>query len=189
MTQEKRIKPVKNKKKSLFQEKIISLCINNEKDLYNRFTFFSDENIEANASHMQISDEVINFLERQMDHVPPFIPVTIELRLKERNEEKLKRIEESIKAELTKKTFEIDIAIAKMRRNGVLLVIAGVIPLTFRQIFSALTSRYALTELFLVMAWVFMWKAVEILFFNRPELAKRKMKFRRILKAEFSLSP
>ena len=183
---EKRNKSIK--KKPFFEDEILTLCINNEKELYNKFSFFSDEPIDSNIHELEINDEVINYLEKQLYHVPPFFPVKVELRLKQASEEKFNHIEKTIKLAIQEKLFDIEINLAKMRRNSVLLIIGGVIPLSITQIFSTLTTRYALSELFLVMTWVFMWKAVELIFFNRPDLTRRKSRLRRLLKAEFLMS-
>ena len=173
------------KKKPFFEDEIITLCINNEKELYNKFSFLSVDTDDTDISELEINDEVINYLEKQLYHVPPFFPVKVELRIKQTSEENFFNIEKLIKHAIQDILFDIEINLAKMRRNSVLLIIAGIIPLSFRQIFSTLTTRYALSELFLVMAWVFMWKAVEILFFSRPDLTKRKSRLRRLLKAEY----
>jgi hypothetical protein len=55
------------------------------------------------------------------------------------------------------------------------------------QIFTIASRRYSLNEFIIVMSWVFMWKAVELIFFERGKLIKEKAVLLKIFFAEITV--
>ena len=53
----------------------------------------------------------------------------------------------------------------------------GMIIIGLTQIIPFIEKRYSLNELLIVMSWVFMWTAIDLIFFKRIELLREKKKY------------
>ena len=173
-----------NLKLKPFPNKMVKLIINDERDLYNKFNMnLNPDNIVSSDS--EINPETINYLQKEIRETPRFFNISIKIRVNGRSREELVIIAEQIKTEIKKKILKLNFTEFKMRRQSFILILGGIISLAIQQIFSGLLIRYALKELLLVMAWVFMWKAVELIFFERMQIAGEIKTLKRILKSDF----
>jgi len=180
---------MKNKKDLVpFRNKIVKLYINNEDDLYNKFTF-SGYNKGTVPDGAEINPQIIEYLLNETRDLLQFIGVSPEIRVNGISENELEKVEELIRTEIKKRILKINIKLFKMKHQSIILLLGAIVPLTIQQIFSQFIARYALKELFLVMAWVFIWKAVELIFFERKEITKEKNVLKRLLKSEFLHEP
>jgi len=68
-----------------------------------------------------------------------------------------------------------------------ILIWIGMILISITQIFQFVERRYSLNELIIVMSWVFMWKAIDLIFFEKRELLKEKRNLLKIYFSEFLL--
>jgi len=176
--------PERNELMSL-HNRTVRLHINNESDLYNKFSLGICDDEGEGSVNPEINPELIDYLQKKAFDMPRIYGIKIELRVKGKSSQELAEIRELIKTEIRKKIFRTNVALFRMRRQSVILVLGAFVPLTVQHFFSQFIQRYALTEFFLVVAWVFMWKAVELFFFDHKDTAKERTALRRILKADF----
>jgi hypothetical protein len=145
----------------------IKLCINNDTELYNSFS-----NIKN--GYGKINDDVIDYLKNETEDIPKRHGVIITLELCEKTSEKMEIIEKLIKTKIEEKIRKVNEKVKKINRNSCILALLGMILIGATQVFQTLEKRYAFNELIIVMSWVFMWKAVELFFFERVSLIKEK---------------
>ena len=172
-----------------FQKKTVRLFINDERDLYGKFSAGLNSGNAAAAPDGEINAEIIEYLQREVIDLPAFCSVNFEIRVKGKSGEELAGIKELIHTELNRKIFRAGLNLVKMKHQSILLALGAVLPLTAQQIFAQFITRYALKEFFLVMAWVFMWKAVELFFFERNKISREKKTLKRILACDFTVLP
>jgi len=170
-----------------FKKTRIKLYINNEADLYEKFSYPADSGETAGRTDFasEIDPAIIAYLEKKTAAVPVYSDFEIELHIRDAGKEKHRIAADAIKAYVIGQLAETEITLAKINRNSIMLILAGILPLAMQQMFTKVISRYFMSEFLLVMTWVFMWKAVELLFFGRPELAKKRSVLKKIYRADF----
>jgi hypothetical protein len=153
----------------------IKLCINNNAELYNHFTISNKENknIVSNING-KINNEIIDYLIIEAENIPPKNSLIIAMETFEKTNETIEFIEKLIKENFKEKLYAINKRIRKINRNSLILILIGMILIGITQIFQIMERRYSLNEFVIVMSWVFMWKAVELIFFERTKLIKEK---------------
>ena len=167
-----------------FPNKTVKLYIKDEADLYNKFTYTGNEEGTV-PEGAEINPQIIEYLLNETRDLPRFIGINVDFRVNGKNVNELKEVEELIRTEINKRIIKTNITLFKMKHQSIVLLLGAIVPLTIQQVFSQFVARYALRELFLVMAWVFIWKAVELIFFERKGITKEKNALKRILKTEF----
>jgi hypothetical protein len=166
----------------------IKLCINNDTELYNHFTISSKENKHiVNNSSGKINDEIIDYLIIETENIPPKNSLIITIEKYEKTNETIEFIEKLIKENINRKLYNINKRIRKINRNSFILILIGMILISITQIFQILERRYSLHEFVIVMSWVFMWKAVELIFFERVKLIKEKAILLKIFYSEITI--
>jgi hypothetical protein len=134
-----------------------------------------------------INPAVIEYLESGVRNIPLKKQLTIEIEYGGKIPEdpflpeKLikKNLEASIGA-LFKRNFRITI-------NSLILALAGIVILGLINRIPYFNSRYAFNELFVVISWVFIWRFVELFFFERARLRLRRMKLLQIFLARYKM--
>lgn len=131
-----------------------------------------------------ISGEFADYLDRQFPH--PSKTVELELLFvcetitKEEEAMYETAVKTHYKAELQK--TEIDV-----KRNGVgslIMLILGSIFLALVFTMTSLELSEVLTGIFDILAWVFVWEAMDLFFFRRRELTERRKKCQAVLSAK-----
>jgi hypothetical protein len=170
---------------NMARETIIRLFINDERDLYEKFSFYSEGSNIISAGTAKINDEVIGFLAKETESTPLHSEFIVQVRMREKTETGQRAAEDSIKNAVFNELKKTETSLKKIMKKSVILVFAGIFPLALQQILSVTAPRFVLKEFLLVMAWVFMWKAIELLFFERPQYIKRKIRLRKLGMAKF----
>ena len=160
-------KLVINRSKNNQHKTKIILCINNFMELYNHFSITGNGNTIETG---KINNEIIDYLKIETKNIPKGNGLIISIKTGEN--EKIKLIENLIKKNIKEQINRINEKIKKAHRNSFILAIIGIILIGTTQIFQIFEKRYSLNEFIMVMSWVFMWKAVEIFFFERVKLVK-----------------
>jgi hypothetical protein len=170
----KRLKNNQNKTK-------ITLCINSFLDLYNRFSITNNGNI-IDAGKINI--EVMDYIIMETENIPRENNLIISIKTNENGNEKVTVIDNLIKRNIKEKIGKVNEKVRRTNRNAFILAFIGMILIGSTQIFQIFERRYSVNEFIIVMSWVFMWKAVEILFFERVKLIKEKAILLRIYFSE-----
>ena len=164
-------------------EKTIILHINDERELYGKFSCPAGN--AAGLIDAEINPEIIDYLEKEAEDIPVFFNMKINLDITGMSSEKYGRAEDMIKTAVLYRIQKANIKLSKNRWGSIMMILAGFIPLTLQQILSSLVTRYALREFLLVVSWVFLWKAVEQIFFERKKIIMEKHALRKILNSMF----
>ena len=158
---------------------VIELCINDEKDLYNKFTVSAN-----NTSNKKINDKIIDYLMAETENTPIHDPLVISVKLFNKTDIEISRIEKMIKENITEKINSINKTLRRLRIYAIICTLIGMFLIGTIQFMHAVESRYPLNEFIIVMSWVFMWKAVEFMFFDKIKLRRDKRFFLKIYNAE-----
>ncbi|AEF85768.1 hypothetical protein TREPR_3686 [Treponema primitia ZAS-2] len=153
----------------------IKLCINNDMELYNHFTISINEDKSiSNNGNGKINNEIIDYLIIETGNVPLKNSLIIAMETFKKINETIEFIEKLIKENIKEKLYIINKRIRNINRNSFILILIGMVLIGITQIFQIMERRYSLNEFVIVMSWVFMWKAVELIFFERVKLMKEK---------------
>ncbi|MCL2880132.1 MAG: hypothetical protein FWF29_07800 [Treponema sp.] len=134
-----------------------------------------------------INPAIIEYLETRVHNIRHNSKVTIEIEYGGKIPDDPLLPEKLIKKEL-KTTILVS---SKQNRSiligSLLLALAGIGILAFIGKFPSLNHLYAFNELFVVVSWVFIWRFVEMFFFDRTKLRFRRMKLLQIFSAEYRI--
>jgi hypothetical protein len=148
---------------------IIKVCINNETQIYNQFTLIKGMN-----DKVKINDEIINFLYEEIENSPKNNKTVIEFYAEGGFINTIKSMEKLIKDRISTKINIINVRIKKQKRNAIVLALVGMFLIGSTQVSQNLNRHISLHEFIIVISWVFMWKAIEIFFFEKMKLIKEK---------------
>ena len=160
-------KAIIRKIKSSTNKSVIELCINDEKELFNRFSVEKN-----NFGSGRINNDIIEYLFNEVENFPLKNSVEIHVRMPVLFKREF--IEKLIKDNIGEQILKINKKLFRKDRSSIVLAVFGMLLIAFTQVFQFLASRYSFKELIIVMSWVFMWKAVELFFFERVAILKEK---------------
>ncbi len=158
---------------------VIDLEINQESDIYQKFTMLS---------RRRISQEIMNHLEENAKYVPLYKPLLINVTRPHQtiDADLLKTIELMVERSLTKRIIDLTVNIKQIKILSTLMVLFG---LTAMMISILLSERYLnlfiINEVFYIASWVFVWKAVEGFLFDLRKTTEQKYKLLQIYSADY----
>jgi hypothetical protein len=161
------------KLKNDLNRNIIELCINNGNELYNHFSRLNNQNIQKN-NNSKINNEIIDYLIKETEKFNQGNGIKIILRILEKQNIDINFVEKIIKENIDDKLTILNKKIKRTNKISLILIIIGMILIGITQVFQFFEKRYSFNELIIVMSWVFMWKAIELIFFERFKLMKEK---------------
>jgi uncharacterized membrane protein YpjA len=152
--------------------KHIQLSIPDETSLFDQY-----------SNKTRINKDIITYLEQEIEYISPEKKVIIEMTIDSMKNGLLAR--ELILAHL-KRTFD-NLSIKDRRYQGIALILtlAGMVVFSVPNIFQYVLGRYALKEVFVVVSWVLIWRAVEYFFFMRTELKLVRHRMLQLYHAEY----
>ncbi len=159
--------------KMLRGKSIIELCINDERELFRNFSALRGENISGNNG-AKINGEIIRYLKDETKKAPMENDLTIKIKTAENINCKVEAIEKMIKADIEEQIIATGKKMGRITRSSVILAAIGMLLIGITQVFQISERRYSLNEFIIVMSWVFMWKAVELWFFKRADLMRKR---------------
>ena len=151
---------------------IIELYINDEKDLYNKFTV-SGKN-KPPALHTKINDEIIDLIIAETENTPNKNSLAITINLCCQMNSEINAIEKMIKENIARRIDSINWTFKKYNIFIVISAFIGMFLIGVTQFLEVTERRFPLKEFIVVMSWVFMWKAVELIFFDKMKLRRKK---------------
>jgi hypothetical protein len=168
--------------KDIIAKSLIKIALNGEEQIYNRFTV-----IDGIDDDVKINDDIINYLYSAVENVPAKNKIAIEVFMPDKTADKLNIIEKLIKKHIADKISAINKQTVKFNRHSIILAFIGMFLIGISQVMQIMGRRHSLTEFIVVMSWVFMWKAVEIFFFDKMKIIKKRTNLTRIYNAEYQL--
>jgi len=166
-----------NKSKS-----IIELCINSNDDFYNHFSTINNGNI-LNDPNLKISDEVVDYLIEEAKCIPKRNSIIINFKLADKVQCEIEVIKNILKNNISSKILSTGNSIKKINIYSIFMILIGTSLIGIKQF---INKTYSLNELIVVMSWVFMWKAIDFIFFEKSKLRKEIFILKKIYFANIS---
>ena len=173
------IKKLKNAK----NKSVINLYINNEIDLYNKYSYLNND-INNNPI---INNDIIDYLTGETENISFKNSLLISIKTVNTIFLNSDIIEKLIKENIYKKLSIINRRIKRLNVYSVVLALIGMLLIGITQISEFLTKEFPVREFIIVMSWVFMWKAVDIIFFEKTGILKSKRVLMKIYFSEITL--
>ena len=168
----KRLKDNKNRS-------VIELCIKNEIDFYNDYSYLNNS-INKN---IKINNNIIHYLINETENIPLKNSLLICIRTLNTISQNSGFFEKLVKKNIHKKISTINKRIKKINIHSIVLALIGMLLIGMTQISNFVSKQFSLNEFIIVMSWVFMWKAVDLMFFEKTRILKKK---RTLMKIYFS---
>ena len=162
------LKKMKNSK----DKSIVELYINNESDLFNKYSIYTKDGIVNN--NPKINNDIIDYLIDETKMIPIKNGLKIYFKIVNKINWDDDFINKMIKNNILEKIIIIDKRIKKININSLVFAWVGMLFIGITHVLQFIEKRYSLNEFVIVMSWVFMWKAVDLMFFERTELIKEK---------------
>jgi len=176
----KKLKLISGKQQETGEE-VIPLFFKNEDEI---IAPYSAGKLSGDAA---INPAVIDYLESRAGNTPVKKKLTIEIEYGGKPPD-----DHFLPEKLIKKNLEVTIAALIKRNTGITkgsfaLALVGLSILGFINKVPYFSDRYAFNELFVVISWVFIWRFVEMFFFERAKVGRRMVRLSRIFFAEFRI--
>ena len=157
----------------------IELCINDEKELFNRFSVLNN-----NSGAGKVNSDIIAYLVNEAENLPLKNSAVIHIKMPGSITLKTESVESLIKDNIREQLLKTNKKLRSKNRYSIVLACIGMLCIAFTQVFQFLARRYSFNEFVIVISWVFMWKAVELFFFERAVLMKEKRILMKLLYSE-----
>lgn len=163
------------------QQESITLFFRNASDIIDSYSAASPSGSSV------VNPEIVEYLESRVSAIQLKRKVTIEIEYGGEPPG-----DPFLPEKLIKKNLEASIIVSLRRNSKIMfssfaLALAGIAILFFLNQIPYFTDHYAFHELFVVISWVFIWRFVELFFFERTKLRFRRMKLLQIYLAEYRL--
>ena len=148
----------------------------------------SDEIYEKYSNHRdkQISHEILEYIEDQVKYIPVYSQLTITIESDENNVVKIEDVENAVKNHLRVGIIEKQIEMAQNLKEFIALLVLGVASFGVKAIINKYISNASINEILLIVAWVFIWRAVETFYFERKKIRKDKLKLIQLYMARYN---
>jgi hypothetical protein len=166
----------------------INLCINAETQIFNKFTMFDKEIAEINWNIItRIDNELIEYLKNEVVNVPIKNNIKVDIYVKQKMVNKVSDIENLIKENIQLKINQLDTKIKNIIMQSLIFILIGLILIGIAEYSKFIVNTVLHKELVIVMSWVFMWKAIELIYFERRKLKKEKFKLLKMCFCEYKI--
>lgn len=140
----------------------------------------------ANGDNLVISEEMAGYLKNATEAIPVKNNLHFKIKCVDVNENNKANFQKSIKNYYTNRFYEVE---RKLKSNLISVILTFLIALMFLGVWAVLNyfKIYEFVTLIIeIVAWVFMWECVDLLFFNRASLRHKKHKILQLLNAKIS---
>jgi hypothetical protein len=151
----------------------VNLCINNIVEIYNPLSIITNNNSTEN-NNAKINDIIVEYIKNETENISKRNGLIISIKISRETNGEIKLIENIIKKYIQKELIKVNKRIRRTNKNAFIFTIIGVFLIAITQFYNIIEKGYAFNEFIIVMSWVFMWKAVEIIFFELVKLIKEK---------------
>jgi hypothetical protein len=155
----------------------IRLMLSSEMEMYSRFSF---------ASRQRINREIMDYIEDQVRNIPLYQPLKIVVKyVSGKAERNLNILEQMYRRYVMHKMIDLEHDLRRNRRLIIIMLVFGLVSLAILYAITNIIDLFPVTQLLIIVSWVFIWKAAEGYFFDRKILLDRKFKFIQLYLAIF----
>ncbi|MDR1095360.1 MAG: putative ABC transporter permease [Spirochaetaceae bacterium] len=163
----------------------VNLYVENEKELIAHYESSARSSVtDAGAN---INADIIDYLLKETENTPVYNKIIINVAFPSLNTEKLNALKLLINKHIGKEISSIKIRKKRRMVSALITALIGMCFLSVKIMFPAVFSKYALNDISVIAGWVFLWRAIELLFFH-PDNYKRKLKLLHLFSAEYKRS-
>ncbi len=154
-------------------------------------TVISDENSilsPFSGKEPTISGEFADYLETSLPHASKTETISLAFQCETITPDEEKTYERAIKNYYAR---ELEKTNLDLKRNGVgslVMLILGALFLSLVITMTTLELSEVLTGIFDILAWVFVWEAMDLFFFRRREISEKRKKCQAILSAKITFN-
>ena len=177
--EDKFLKRLKNYK----DKYIVELCIESEKDFYNNFSYLSNRY----NNNVKINSDIIEYLINETENMPLKHSLMISIKTSNLIIQNIDFIIKMIKENIYYKLSIINSRIKRLNVHSVILALIGMLLIGMTHIFGFITKQYSINEFIIVISWVFMWKAVDLIFFEKAGMLKKRKILAKIYFSEITI--
>lgn len=146
-------------------------------EMYSRFSF---------ASRKRINREIMDYIEDQARNIPLYQPLKIVVKyVGGKAEGNLNILEQMYQRYVMHKMTDLEHDLQRNLRLIIIMLVFGLVSLAVLYVMKNMIDLFPVTELLIIVSWVFIWKAAEGYFFDRKILLDRKFKFIQLYLAIF----
>jgi Na+/citrate or Na+/malate symporter len=127
----------------------------------------------------------MQYIEDQARYVPLYNPLVIRIERHENTPQTTSNVEEAIKENLKNRVIEKQIEMTMKKREFVIFMVLGMAVFTVKALLGNIISNPSINEILIIIAWVFIWRSVETLYFERRKLRNEKLKLIQVYIAKY----
>jgi len=155
----------------------ITLRLTECDDIYEKYSNYRDK---------QISHEILDYLEDQTKYIPVYSQVNINIETGKNEETIIENVKDAVRNHLRVGIIEKQIEMTQNLKEFNALLVLGVTSFGVKAILNKYISNVSINEILLIVAWVFIWRAVETLYFDRKRIRKDKLKLIQLYMAKYN---
>ena len=138
----------------------------------------------SSGDNVTFNEELSNYLEEEVKHLPITYPINIKINNEKEFKQKEKdKVKLALRNCYTKKVNDCNKQLNSNKTESIVLLFLTLIFLIGYVLIKVYASFEILSELLLLVAWVFGWRLTESLAFHRKDIRKEAIKFYRLLNA------
>ena len=172
-------KKLKNRK----NKSIVELYIKNDSDFYNNYSYLNN----IDNKNIMINENVINYLVKETENISIKNSLLIYIKKISKVLQQEDSIEKLIKEDIHEKIFIISKRIRNINIHSIILALIGMLLIGITQLPKFEAKYFSFKEFVIVMSWVFMWKAVDLIFFEKAGLLKKRGTLMKIYFSEIKI--
>jgi uncharacterized membrane protein YpjA len=157
-----------------------------EKELISRYESPILTTIMDDGAH--INTDIIDYLLKETENIPVFNKIIIHVAFPSLTMDKLNVLKALINEHIG---MEISYIKSRKKRRVIFALIIAMIGsffLSTKIIFPDFFTKNSLNDISVIAGWVFLWRAIELLFFFHPDNHIRKLKLLHLFSAEYKMS-
>ena len=157
----------------------IQLLISEQNPLYEPY---------ASPQDPRIHPELLSYIKKEAQHLPPELPLAVEVEMEPSKKTRFQQFEAVLKKTITEEINALEIELKQQSHIALVLTALGILTFALIGLLSKINSGFGVKDLLSIVSWVFLWRAVEIYFFERQKTKNEKVKWMQLYFATFALA-
>lgn len=134
-----------------------------------------------------LDDEFAEFLDKKAKAIPQKVELALHFHVKDPTEEKREEIERAIKNNYKREVRAINRKLQKNAKFSIYLLTFGLFSFGIYLLLCYLNAHFAITYIFDLIAYVFLWEVVDNHFLERKELQNKRLQMYRFVRADIDV--
>ncbi len=148
-------------------EHTVTLRLGKDDVIYERLSNYSDKRIKS---------EIIDYIERQARFLPLKERLVIRIERPDGQAGLAESVGEAIRDNLRDRMIECQLQLRGNLREFLALFALGVSSFAVKAAIGGRTTNPTVSEILIIVSWVFIWRSVETIYFERKKLRREKLK-------------